>query len=105
MRDSQTEEFAELACKDNDGDACSKSHCDGERDVLDIGTEPEQPDRDKQQTCNYRGDGQSVVAVAVNHAGNQPDKCAGRSANLKAASADKRDDQTASDRGIEPAFG
>ena len=94
-----------LAGDDDHGDA----GCEPDRhrigNVLDEGSEPEQPDRDQDQAGEQRGEHQAIIAFALDDGGDEHDEGAGRAADLEAAAAEQRDEKAADDAGAEPALG
>ena len=101
----QAEQLAELAGEDDDGDARGEADRHRIGDELDVGAEPQIADRQQEDARHHGGEDQPVDAVARNGRRHQHDEGAGRSADLEAAAAERRDEEAADDRRVEAAVG
>jgi hypothetical protein len=101
MRNREPEQIADLAGRDDHRDASGEADRDRKRNVFDVGARTQQPDGDKKQAGHHGCDRQAIVAVPLDHAGNEADERTCRPADLETAAADKGYDQTPSDRCVE----
>ena len=101
----EAEEVAQLACQDDDGDAGREPDDDGMRDVLDVGPKPQEAEDEKRDARDHRREEKAVIAVPLDRRRDEDDEGAGRSADLEPAAAERRDQEAADDRRVEPALG
>ena len=100
----QAEQIPDLAGDDDDGDTGGEADRDRKRDELDVGAEPQQAGDHHQDAGEDRRQKQAVHAVPLHGRGNQHDEGAGRSADLEAAAAERRDQEAGDDRGVEALY-
>ena len=100
----EAEEIVHLRHEDDDRDARGESDGHRKRNVFDVSAEPEKPGHHQQQAGDQRREHEAVIAVPVHGERDQRDEGGRRPADLEAAAAQKRDQESADDRRIEPAF-
>ena len=101
VRDVEAQQILQLAGENDDRNSGREANDDRQRDVLDIGAEPQEADRDHHRAGHQRRQHQAVVAVPLDDIRDQDDEGAGRSADLKPAAAQGGDKEAADDRGVQ----
>ena len=104
LRELETEQVLDLAHQNDRGDAGRESDRHRIRDELDVAAEPQKADRHQDQPRDQRRQHQPVIAVALHDRGDEHDEGARRAADLHAAAAEQRHDETADDRRVEAAL-
>ena len=100
----EAQHVADLARRYDPGDPGGEAHSDRKRDVFDVRAGAQQPDGNENQSRDNSCEGQTIVAMPFNHAGDEADESASRPSNLKAAPADKGDNETTCNSGVEAAL-
>jgi len=97
----QAEKLLDLAGEDDDGDAGGEADRDRKRDVFDEGAEPQQPDREQDESRKHGGEQQALHPMLLDRRGDEHDERARRPADLEPAAAQSGDDEADDDRRIE----
>jgi hypothetical protein len=104
-RQRQPEQVLDLARQDDDGDAGREPDRDRVGNVLDEGTEPQQPDAEQDQPGQEGREHKPVDPVLRDGGCDEYDESASRPTDLEPAAAERRDHEPADDRGREAAVG
>jgi hypothetical protein len=104
MCNREPQQVADLARRYDHGDPGSEAYSDRKRDVFDVRPGTQQPDGNENQPRDDGCKGETVIAMPFNHAGDEADEGAGRSSNLKATPADKGNNETTHNSGVEAAL-
>ncbi len=80
----EAEQIADLTREDDQRDAAGEADRHWIRDELDRGTEPEQAERDQDESGHERRDDQPIDAIVLHDPGDDDDEGAGRPADLDA---------------------
>ncbi len=104
-REDEPQEFTDLACKDDDGDAGGKADGDRIGNELDVVTEPEEAAGYQNHTGHGGCQKQTVDAVPRHRGAHENDEGAGRPADLMTAATEQRHEEATDDRGIETRSG
>ena len=94
----------ELAHQNDGGDAGREADRHRIGNELDVAAEPQKADRHQDQPRDQRREHQPIIAVPLHHRGDEHDEGARRAADLHAAAAEQRHDETADDRRVEAAL-
>ena len=100
---AQAEELLELAGEDDDRDPGREAHRDRVGDELDVGAEPQEADHEQEDARHPGREQHPVDAVPLDGGGHEHDEGPGRAADLEPAAAQRRDQEAADDRRVEPA--
>ena len=103
--DREPEQVLDLAGEDDDGDAGSEAHRHRIGNELDEGAQAQIARHHEKNAGHGRGQHDAIDAVPIDGRGDQHDEGAGRAADLEAAAAQRRDQETSDDRGEEPTLG
>ncbi len=105
MREPQAKEIADLACEDDDRDTRRETRDHGIGHIFDEGADARKPGRDQHHARHDGGDDQSVVTEFLDDVENDDDERARRTADLKAAAAERGNDKARDHGGEESALG
>ena len=104
LRELETEQLLDLAHQNDRGDAGREADRHRIGNELDVAAEPQEADHRHDRSGHQRRQHQPVIAVALHHRGDEHDEGPRRAADLHAAAAEQRHDETADDRRVEPAL-
>jgi hypothetical protein len=101
-RHAEAQQVLDLGYEDRDGDTGREAGDHRVGNVLDEGAEPQCPHDDEDRTGDERGKQQAIVAVALDSGKYDHDERRRRPADLEAAAAKRRDEESRDDRGDQP---
>src|SRR5881398_1669263 len=102
---AEAEEILHLAREDDERDAAGETDGHGEGDELDRTAQAHQAEQEQDHARHQGGGGQPVHAMLLDDRVHDDDECAGRTADLDARAAQRRDEEPGHDRGEQAPLG